>query len=84
MTVRELSLLTRGLSATAVHQPGGLAPDGMPDLMLTGFRPVRFSFHTCPWSGGVCPPDLRPGRGAASSFAVVPALFPLHAVLSGR
>ena len=25
---------------------------------------------------------LRPGRGAASSFAVVPALFPLHAVLS--
>ena len=40
MTVRELSLLTRGLSATAVHQPGGLAPNEMLHPMLSCFHPA--------------------------------------------
>ena len=58
-----------------------------PDVMLPLYAPV--SGAAGPISAPVGEPGdpslgLRPGRGAASSFAVVPALFPLYAVLSGR
>ena len=80
---RNLFLLTRRLSGAqkSTREPYTPAffptkPSPVPQALSQLSTPVGES--------GDPSLGLRPGRGAASSFAVVPALFPLHAVLPGR